>query len=83
MENEKLSRFMEVYTDTLRDAVINYPDEYRWPIEEVPLVAERMRLALLRKSYSKDGRAIKATCKKLGIAHTYKAIDDFLDRKDQ
>lgn len=37
-----------------------------------------MRRAIRKNSFNKDGRAFKATCKRLKIAHTYKAINNFI-----
>lgn len=71
-------KFVQIYTEELANAVRNYPGEYGWPIENVPVVAEKMAVAFKAKSYNKDGRAIKATCKRVGIPYTYKAINAFL-----
>jgi hypothetical protein len=40
--------------------------------------ANKMRSAFLAGSYNKDGRAIRATCRELGIKYTYKAIAEWL-----
>ena len=69
-------RFIEVYAEELARAVEQHPEEYCYPASEVPAVVGRMQAALLRGSYNKDGRAIKATCKRLGIKHTYGAINE-------
>jgi hypothetical protein len=39
----------------------------------------RMMAALLRGSANKDSCAIKATCERLGLKHTYQAINGFLN----
>jgi len=70
--------FMRLYADNLHRAVSEHPDEYPWPIENVPVVVERMAAAIQRGSYNKDGYAFKWTAKQLGIPHTYKAINAFL-----
>lgn len=70
--------FMQVYTEQLEKAVRNYPAEYGWPVENVPTVAAKMGEAFKKKTYNKDGRAIKATCKVLGIKYTYTAINEYL-----
>jgi hypothetical protein len=69
---------MTEYTAQLAFAVQNYPNEYSYSIVAIPNVASRMRAAFERKSYNKDGRAIKATCKALNIPYTYKGINDFI-----
>lgn len=51
---------------------------YGWPASEAPTVAAKMRAAWERGTGSKDGDAFKATCKQLGISHTYKAINAYL-----
>jgi hypothetical protein len=62
-------------------AVTMFPKEYCWPVEQVPDVAERMTAAIVRGSFSHDGKAFSATCKTLGIKHTRKAIYAFLEGK--
>ena len=74
----KLERFMEIYERHLRAAVVNHPDEYPWPPENVPTVAARMRIAIWARTYNKDGRAFKATCKELAIPWTYAGINGFV-----
>lgn len=74
----QLDQFMVEYERQLTLAVQNYPDEYVWPIADVPKVAAKMRAAFERRSYNKDGRAIKATCKVLGIPYTYAGINAYL-----
>lgn len=83
-----LEKFMAVYVEALRAAVEKYPAEYPWAhvpegnvkrySDTVENVAARMGEAFKRGSYNKDGRAIKATCKALGIPYTYKAINAYV-----
>lgn len=40
--------------------------------------AAKMTAALATHGADKDGDAVKATCKALGVKHTYKAIRKFL-----
>ena len=79
MSEEKLNQFMAIYTPALKEAVIKYPEEYYWSVDKVPEVAEKMRAAIMRGSYDKDGRAFPVACKALGIKHTYKAITEYLN----
>lgn len=65
----------EVYREELERAVREHPDEYRFPIEHTPAVADKMIAAMKAGSYNKDGRAFKATAKRLGIKHTYAALN--------
>lgn len=73
-----LEEFGRVYSIELLQAVIDHPEEYSWPIENVPQVATKMLTAILQNNFNKESRAIKATCKLLGIKHTYKAIDAYI-----
>ena len=41
-------------------------------------LAAKMVTALIAGTANKDGKAIKATCKSVGIKHTYKAIREYL-----
>ncbi len=71
--------FDKVYRASLAQAVAEYPDEYPWfqeGVVEVEEVADRMLDSVFHYPgrWNKDGRAFKATCKTLGIRHTYKAI---------
>jgi hypothetical protein len=70
--------FENRYLTELQNAITKYPEEYAYPIEKSFDVAERMMAAIYRKSFNKDSRAIKATCKALGLKHTYQAINEFL-----
>ena len=78
MSEEKLNQFMAVYEPSLREAVTKYPLNYCWPIENVPVVAERMRAAIVRGTFGWDSKAFNITCKKLGIKHTRTAIREYL-----
>jgi len=70
--------FIQVYTEQLEKAVKEYPDEYAFPVANVPTVVAKMSVGFKNKTYNKDGRAIKATCKVLGIKYTYTAINEYL-----
>jgi hypothetical protein len=72
-----IKAFMEAYEPSLREAVLKYPVNYAWPIENVPVVAERMKAAIERGTYNYDSHAFKITCRKLGIKHTRTAINEF------
>lgn len=73
-----LEKFMEVYAVELPKAITNYPEEYGYPVSEVPVVLGRMKAAFERGSYNHNSRAIKATCKALGIKYTRREIEAFL-----
>ena len=77
------NRFLAVYREKLAAAITKHPDQYVWPIEELGPVMGRMTAALDRGSYSKDGLAFRATCRALGIKHTYTAINQFISEGGQ
>jgi hypothetical protein len=71
-------KFMTVYEQKLTDVITKYPAEYCYPVSEVPIVVSKMRKAFIAKTFNKDGRAIQATCKALGIKYTYRDIELFM-----
>lgn len=81
MDTPNFDTFMVTYREELYKAVEQYPGEYAFTRAHAPDVADRMQAAFARGSYNKDGRAIKATCKRLGIIHTYAAINEVLARR--
>jgi len=72
-------KFGELYRANLRRAVTEKPDDYAYAADRVDEIAGKMLAALERGSANKDGFAFKQTCKQLGIPHTYKAINAFLN----
>ena len=74
-----METFIKVYAEQLEKAVRERPEEYGWPFENVPAVVEKMKAAIKARTYNKDSRAFKGTCKILGIKHTYTAINHFID----
>lgn len=81
MNQEKLAKFKQLFAKHCAEAREKYPDHYSWPASELPNVIARMHNAIDRGSYNKDSHAFRAVCKELGIKHTYKAIDDYLERE--
>jgi len=75
----KLDGFMAVYAEELPRVIKENPDEYAYPVSLAPTVVERMRKAIEERTYNHGGLAFKATCKRLGIKHTRKAIKMFLE----
>lgn len=75
----RLDTWMETYSFVLNLVREQHPDEYPWPKKEIPAILDRMRGAFSRQSYNKDGRAIKQTCKLLGVKYTYRDINAYLD----
>ncbi len=76
-------RFLAMYREKLAAAVVNHPDEYVWPLDELDTVMSRMTEAIDSNSYSKHGQAFRDTCRALGIKHTYKAINAFISEGGQ
>ncbi len=73
-----MDEFIKEYEKQLILAITNYPTEYIYSLDKVPEVMARMKEAFKKKSYNKDSRAIKNTCKILKIKHTYTAINEFI-----
>lgn len=80
MNQEKLNNFMVEYEKALTEAVMNYNEEYRYPVSDVPQVVSKMKIAIVNNTYSAAGRGFKGACKALGIKHTYKAINAYLEK---
>lgn len=78
LDPNRLAHWIIKYHANLADCVRDYSTDYCYPVEHVPVVVNKMRMAIERGSYSKEGRAFKRTCKQLGIKHTYKAIEEYL-----
>jgi hypothetical protein len=71
-------RFRVAYRAAIERAVREYPDEYVVTMDLDAWVA-RWSDAVSSGNYNHNGRAMRWTCKALGIAHTRKAIAAFLD----
>lgn len=78
INQERLDQWMIAYAPALTKAVTDHPEDYCYPPDEVPLVVARMRNAFAAGSYHHKGRAVRATCKHLGLDYTRKAVDAFL-----
>jgi hypothetical protein len=74
-----METFFAVYAKQLPICVQAHPAEYGFNLDMVPDVLANMKEAFRRRSYNKDGHAIKATCKILKIKQTYKEINHFMD----
>lgn len=71
--------FFETYTANLTKAVEKHPNQYGFPVNYVPTVVSKMKDAVKKGTFNKDGFGFKWTCKDLGIPYTYKAIKDFVN----
>ena len=70
--------FITEYAKQLTEVVKNNQNEYAYPVSEVPIVVQKMKIAFIKKTFNKDGKAIKATCKALKIGYTYRDIETYL-----
>jgi hypothetical protein len=78
----RYEEFCTIYRRELHKATAEHPEEYVWSKGvSVDTVADRMSKAFADGTFNHDGRAIKATCKALGIPHTRKAIKAFMEVK--
>lgn len=67
--------FTKIYVEELEKAIQAYPEEYGYlPYKSAKATVDKMVNAMLDGSYNKDGRALKAVCKRLGVEHTYKGL---------
>ena len=74
-----LDRFMLEYIPRLEADREKHPADYFWsPSARIAAVEEKMRAAIDAGSFNKNSRAIRATCKALGIPYTYSAIRTFV-----
>ena len=67
-----LDRFMRVYRAELAKAAVKEPDQC--PDLETAATCEELSQALVGHGHIEDCEAIRATCKILCIAHTYRDI---------
>ena len=81
MEISNRVKFETTYRQQLEQAIKKYPEEYGYGVEEAGKVCVIMMDAIERGSYNKDSRAIKNTCKILGIRYTYTAIREYIGVK--
>jgi hypothetical protein len=78
--NENLTRWLTVYTAELKHRFDHDPSYATVVKQTTPReYAERYTQALRERNASKDGKAVIATCKKLGIRNTYQAIEAYLN----
>jgi hypothetical protein len=76
-------KFREAYVECLTKVVTAKPDEYAYPISEVPEVVANMTKAILAGESVSIGPGLKATARKLGIKSTMTAIREYLDVKSK
>lgn len=79
VDADNFATWMKTYEEQLKQTVQKYPEEYAYGVDEVPAVVKKMGVAFEKGTYNHDGKAIKATCRALGIKHTRTAIKDYLN----
>jgi len=70
--------FLQIYQEELKRVVIELPDKYAWPVENMPIVAAKMVDAMIAGTANLYSVAIRRTCKRIGIPHTRKAMKEFV-----
>lgn len=74
-----MESFMTYFEANLRASFKQNPEQFGYKEEDFPRVLQNWRDRLARgNEFHKDGPAMKATCKALGIPCTYKAIRKFI-----
>lgn len=78
VNEERFNEFIKVYGEILDENMRVNPIEYMGTFEST---FNNMTYAILMGTFNKDSESFKQACKALGIKHTYKAINEFLERK--
>ena len=80
MNEQRLKEFEVNYVSGLRDAVIAHPNDYLYPVQQVPVVVAKMMKAIRENANNVNygSHGFRLTCKRLGIKHTKKAIIAYL-----
>jgi hypothetical protein len=73
--DNSVARFMQIYEEELRKAIVLSPDQYCYSLAEAPAVVERMENALYNRSANIGSPTFRRTCKRCGIKHTVAAIN--------
>ena len=69
-----METFEQIYERHLIRMIETRPDDYAYPLAEVPLVVMRMMGAIRRNGFNANSPALRATAKELGIKPTATAI---------
>jgi hypothetical protein len=78
INRDKFYDFIKVYSDALYENYLKNPLEYAMGYD---ITLNNMTFAIAKGSFNKDSESFKKACKVLKIKNTYKAIDEFLERK--
>lgn len=81
MNKENTNTFIKLLAYEYVD-LFNSDPEYAYSAAHITPIglATKMTLGLATGGANKDGKAIRRTCQKLGIKHTYKAIHEYLTK---
>lgn len=80
MNQEKLKNFQQLCREELINSYDKNPHEYYFPREQLTTIAEKMCSAITAGTFNKDSTTFKRVCKRLGIKHTYTAINQYIER---
>ncbi len=78
LNRDKFHTFIDTYANFLYANFKANPLNYAKGYEETLSV---MKFSIVQGNFNKDSESFKQTCKALKIKHTYKAIDEFIERK--
>lgn len=78
VNRDKFAKFTETYGNFLYANYLANPLNYDKGYE---VTLKAMKVGILENKFGKDTESFKQTCKALGIKNTYKAIDEYLERK--
>ena len=76
-----IDTFMNIFEEEMRANMARSPGSYSFGLDGLPGILAKFRESLSKDSYSIEGPAIKATCKRLKIRRTYGAIRAYLGRE--
>lgn len=72
-----IEAFRTAYTQELTKDVLGKPNEYAWPVSDVPVVVERMTNAVYHGNFFLSN-ALKRTAKRLGLQPSKKYLHAFM-----
>ena len=79
---KNIDKFMEIYEKEIVKRHEENPLSYVWPIEELPKVLINVRRHVVSGEFIKENPSMVATCKRLRINNTYKAISTYIHQTD-
>ena len=83
-KSARMAQFEEVFRTELDRAIREHPGEYEGMTpESVPGTVARIMPAIGRGKVNKDTPAMRATFKRLGLRHTYKALQEWFDEGNE